>query len=60
MYMLNTHGIVVPIKVNMDACMCGINFVITIELTATSTAEWLLTQPYYVVSTLLIYVHMYI
>ena len=42
LYMLNMHVIVVPIKVNMDACMCEINFVITIELTATSPAEWLL------------------
>ena len=60
MYMFNMHVIVVPIKINMDACMCGINFVITIELTATGPAEWLLAQPYYVVSTsayLYTYVH---
>ena len=37
--------IMVPVKVNMDAYMCGINLctsVIIVELTAISTAEWLL------------------
>ena len=50
-YTCNMYVIMVPVKVNMDACiyiyiyMCGINLcssVITVELTATSTAEWLL------------------
>ena len=59
-YMFNMHVIVVLIKINMDTYMCGINFFITIELTATSPAEWLLAQPHYVVSTsayLCTYVH---